>query len=252
MSDFYKVRKGPFLGPQDTEPAGSNGMIYYNSVLNKFRKFENGAWSDIGSGDGNNLIPFNITNNQVSPANITGAIVNASETEIFKAEYSISRIYESGGVAPPPPPDLPLSIDDTFASSGFDNTIFASVAQPDGKVIVGGSFISYNGMTANRIIRLNPDGSRDTSFVAGTGFNGTVYALALQPDGKILAGGSFTNYNGTAANLLIRLNTDGSFDTSFSAGTTFDSVSFVRSIIVYLNGKIVAGGSFNSHSSSLS
>ena len=42
------------------------------------------------------------------------------------------------------------------------------VIQPDGKILVGGSFTSYNGVPSPRLIRLNADGSRDTSFVIGT------------------------------------------------------------------------------------
>jgi hypothetical protein len=42
---------------------------------------------------------------------------------------------------------------------------------PDGKIIATGSFTSYNGISANRIIRLNYDGTIDSSFVYGTGFN---------------------------------------------------------------------------------
>lgn len=49
MADnFFKVSKGTTLTPQPSEPTGQNGDIYYNGSSNKFRKFENGAWSDLG------------------------------------------------------------------------------------------------------------------------------------------------------------------------------------------------------------
>jgi hypothetical protein len=54
---------------------------------------------------------------------------------------------------------------------GADLGIRCSAIQNDGKILVGGWFSSYKGITANRIIRLNTDGSNDTSFVTGTGFN---------------------------------------------------------------------------------
>jgi len=65
------------------------------------------------------------------------------------------------------------------------------------------------------LCRLLPDGSKDVSFSLGTGFNNKVYSCLLQPDGKILVAGSFTQCNGTAVGRLVRLNPDGSRDTSF-------------------------------------
>jgi hypothetical protein len=52
MSDsFLKVRKGITLAPQSSEPSNpTNGDIYYDSSLNKFRKYENGAWTNLNTG----------------------------------------------------------------------------------------------------------------------------------------------------------------------------------------------------------
>ena len=112
--------------------------------------------------------------------------------------------------------------------SGFNNTTRAIAQQSDGKLIVGGAFTSYNGTSVNRIIRLNSDGSIDFSFNPGIGFSaGTVWDIAVQPDGKIIAVGDFTSYNGTTANRIIRLNSDGSVDSSFNPGTGFgNNVAF--------------------------
>src|SRR5204863_3753591 len=82
--------------------------------------------------------------------------------------------------------------------------------QSDGKVIIGGVFTTYNGVAKNHIARLNTDGSLDASFNSGTGPNNSVYSTALQSDGKIIVGGTFMSYNGTAINKIARLNTDGS------------------------------------------
>jgi hypothetical protein len=73
--------------------------------------------------------------------------------------------------------------------TGADGTVVAITLQPDGKILIGGDFTSYNGTPRNRVARLNADGSLDMSFNPGTGANSTVYALAVQPDGKILIGG---------------------------------------------------------------
>jgi uncharacterized delta-60 repeat protein len=129
--------------------------------------------------------------------------------------------------------------------TGFDGTVWTIVPQPDGKILVGGFFTAYNGVTENRIIRLNNDGTKDTSFNVGTGFDGNVWTIKLQPDGKILAGGFFTTFNGSTQNRIIRLNTDGTKDTSFNTGTGFDNTIF--SIVQQADGKILAGGFFTNY-----
>ena len=138
------------------------------------------------------------------------------------------------------------SVDTSFVSgSGFNDLIQSIAIQSDGKILFAGHFTNYNGTGANRIIRLNSNGSVDTSFVYGSGFNGTVVSFNIQSDGKILIGGDFTNYNGTSANRIIRLNTDGSVDTSFVYGSGFDSS--VVSINIQSDGKILFGGGFTNY-----
>ena len=100
--------------------------------------------------------------------------------------------------------------------SGASNDIRALAIQNDGKLVIGGDFTSYRGTFINRIARVNTDGTLDTSFNPGTGANSDVNAIAIQSDGKIVIGGEFTTINGTSANYIARLNSDGSLDTSFS------------------------------------
>src|SRR5690554_521451 len=139
------------------------------------------------------------------------------------------------------------SLDDSFnIGTGFNNLVFSIAVQPDGKIIIGGGFTAYNGTTQNRIVRLNANGSLDTSFNIGTGFNNAPETITLQPDGKILVGGRFTDYNGTTQNRIIRLNSNGSIDTSFSIGTGFNN-NFVRAIVVQPDGKILVGGDFTAY-----
>jgi hypothetical protein len=81
--------------------------------------------------------------------------------------------------------------------------------QPDNKVVIAGTFTSYNGLLANRIARVCLRDVR-SSFITGIGAN-NIYALALQPDGKIIIAG-FTSYNGIVVNRITRLLPDGSID----------------------------------------
>ena len=128
--------------------------------------------------------------------------------------------------------------------SGFVGSVLHTTLQLDGKILVGGAFTSFNGTTQNRLIRLNSDGTKDTSFDIGSGFNNNVNSINLQTDGKILVGGQFTSFNGTTQNRLIRLNSDGTKDTSFDIGSGFNNN--VNSINLQTDGKILVGGQFTS------
>ena len=100
---------------------------------------------------------------------------------------------------------VPGSLDTGFdPGTGLDTDLMlnlsvrAMAVQPDGKVIIGGVFTEVDGVGYNYLARLNADGSVDTSFDIGTGANEVVNAVAVQPDGKIIVGGNFTELNGTA------------------------------------------------------
>ena len=138
------------------------------------------------------------------------------------------------------------SIDGSFVyGSGFDDTVLTISIQSDNKILVGGNFTDYNGTGAKRVIRLNTDGSIDGTFVSGDGFNDAVQIITIQPDGKILVGGDFTDYDGTAANKIIRLNSDGSVDNRFVYGTGFNGT--VYTISIQSDNKILIGGGFSDY-----
>ena len=143
------------------------------------------------------------------------------------------------------------TLDPTFAEEGgfgsFDgNKRVADIArQPDGKLIVVGEFTTFHGLARNRIVRLNVDGTLDSSFDVGSGADDTVEAVLVQPDGKILIGGYFTTYNGTARRLLARLNADGTHDAAFVPPTFGGGASWrVESLALQPDGKALIGGSF--------
>lgn len=145
------------------------------------------------------------------------------------------------------------SLDTSFnIGTGFNTDAMSIALQPDGKILVGGVFTSYNGISRNGIVRLSTDGTLDTSFAVGTGFDDFygspfITSLAIQPDGKILAGGWFDTYNGQSVNKIARLNTDGTLDTSFNIGVGFVDDAFVDDIAIQPDGKILAGGGFTSY-----
>ena len=126
--------------------------------------------------------------------------------------------------------------------------VHALAVQADGKVIVGGDFTSFNNFTYHHLARLNLDGSVDPTFSADTGasVNGSVHAIVIQPDGRILIGGVFTNVNGVSMNHIARLNTDGSLDAGFNAGLGANNT--VEVMALDSQGRILPGGEFTTAS----
>lgn len=141
----------------------------------------------------------------------------------------------------------PGALDLTFdPGTGANNDVWAIAIQEDGKILISGSITFYNGISCNRIVRLNVDGSLDTNFnIGGTGANGGVYTITIQKDGKILIGGGFTRYNETYRNGIARLNSDGSLDTTFNPGS--GAGNGIGTISLQNDGKIIIGGSFLSY-----
>ena len=95
------------------------------------------------------------------------------------------------------------------------------------------------------------DGTPDTTFSTniGSGFNSSVFGVAVQSDGKIVVGGDFTTINGTGSNKIARLNADGTPDTTFSTniGSGFNGGGFnngVFGVAFQSDGKIIVGGNF--------
>jgi uncharacterized delta-60 repeat protein len=131
---------------------------------------------------------------------------------------------------------------------GFDpnaDGIVRTVAvQPDGKVLVGGIFTSVapNGgpsVSRNRIARFNPDGTLDAAFNPNA--NSDVYAIAVQPDGKILVGGYFTTIGGTNRNRIARLDAVTGLADAFNPGVN----EVVRTIVLEAGGSMLVGGDFS-------
>jgi uncharacterized delta-60 repeat protein len=126
-----------------------------------------------------------------------------------------------------------------------NNSVAAVAMQADGKVLIGGSFSSYNGTPRNNIARLLPDGSLDAAFDVGSGANFSVSAIAVQPDGRILVGGLFTTFNGSPRGNLVRLLSTGAVDPTFN--TTVGANFSVSAIAIQSDGRVLIGGNFSSY-----
>jgi uncharacterized delta-60 repeat protein len=211
---------------------------------------------------------------QVRSANATGSTGPTSE-KLFRRGYPSATVNEYLNTVHVLPDDsyiitgsftgiggvavkgiMAMKSDGTY-SSIFENIdpgyVYKILKQSDGKILIVGDFQAYNSQTPglSGIVRLNADLSVDTTFVtnAGTGFDNPVRDVALQSDGKIIAGGQFTSYDGDASapDNIIRLNADGSEDLTFraNAGVGFDNQVF--SLAVQSDDKIVVGGWYGAY-----
>lgn len=154
-------------------------------------------------------------------------------------------LFSTNGVPTQPPVIEVLNL-----ASGWRGTIRAMTVQPDGRLIIAGAFDRVNGVPRTNIARLNPDGSVDAGFNAvvtstnpATQYKVGVYAVAIQPDGKILIGGWFDTVNGEPRLNLARLNPDGSLDTGFGSPSTGPNDT-VFSILPMADSKVLIGGQF--------
>ena len=134
-----------------------------------------------------------------------------------------------------------------YGSSVSNISVVQSITlQSDGKIIVGGTFYQYNGLVQKGLVRLNSDGTKDTTFNIGSGFTSTnvpkIKKIVIQSDGKILIGGAWEYFNGLLSFGIIRLNSDGTKDTTFNVGG--NGLDSVNDISLDSSGKILAVGEF--------
>ncbi|MGI8821093.1 MAG: hypothetical protein ACR2ID_09540, partial [Chthoniobacterales bacterium] len=113
------------------------------------------------------------------------------------------------------------SFDSSVAAGPSGSHVTAVCLRPeDGHIFAGGYFNTYDGAPRENMAWVSPDGALDPQFAGLSGAGGYVpqiYAIAPQPDGKILAGGFFSTFNGAPHYNLVRLNADASIDPSFNA-----------------------------------
>jgi uncharacterized delta-60 repeat protein len=167
-----------------------------------------------------------------------GKVVIGGDLDTFNgiARKGIARVNADG------------ALDESFAPNleGKARAVYSLALQNDGKILIGGSFTSVNGLARTNLARLNPDGSSDASFVGSVsgGSSDGVGVVVLQPDGRIVIGGYFSLVNGISRNRIARLHSDGSLDTSFLNGLSGGDQA-VWAIALQTDGKVVVGGWFN-------
>ncbi len=157
----------------------------------------------------------------------------------------IVRLDNSGAIVPASVFAPNLSFDATILSMDAQTVGAGSVARP--QFVVAGQFSTVNGATHPKLVRINYDGTVDSTF--NPAFDDITTVVVCQPDGKILVGGDFSNVNGSAHKHVVRLNYDGSVDATFVAAVTGTPFGFVNPPAVYViklldDGSMYLGGNF--------
>jgi uncharacterized delta-60 repeat protein len=135
--------------------------------------------------------------------------------------------------------------DQTYAPVVSSGAVYAMGLQTDGKLVVGGAFTAVNSSSSRyHLARLLSDGTLDSTFFAtGSGVYSTVWALAIQSDGRIVIGGDFTSVGGTSRYHVARLNSNGTVDGSFIPTNAINYS--VLALAVQTNNAVVIGGTFS-------
>jgi uncharacterized delta-60 repeat protein len=229
------------LSPGSLDPSFASGGIFQHGFDEGTNPSSN-AWAVVAQPDGKVVL--------------AGHANDASN----RNEVLVARLNTDG------------SLDSSFGSGGFVLHQFGGgatprsgaqgvVVQPDGKIVVSGQATDSNNKTEMMVARLNSDGSLDPTFGSG-GVVLSQQGVSLNPSSqinfdaillqgtKIVLGGQATDSHGQSQAMVIRLNTDGSFDSSFGAGgVVLDQLgvgtsprSRVTSLTLQSDGKILAGG----------
>jgi uncharacterized delta-60 repeat protein len=141
------------------------------------------------------------------------------------------------------------SVDPGFISEavlGPNGPVAALLLLPDGGIVAGGNFSSAGNLVRTDLVKFLPDGTADPKFAdqeGGVGTNGSVAALALQPDGSIIVGGRFTSFFGQVRRGIARLNPDGTLAAGPRQSSTLNGA--VAALGIFPDGTAMAGGRFS-------
>ena len=229
---------------------GPNDSVYSVSVQGDGKVMIAGSFTNVAgttrsrvarlNADGSLDLTFNPSGGP--DATVNSVVVLDDGTSFIAGDFILVDGFLRSGVAKL---NANGSVDLGFlGGNGTDGPVKAMVLQPNGKVVIGGDFSSFNSTNRTRVARLNANGSLDTGFNPFAGPDATVTALALQSDGKLLLGGAFANVGANPRRGVARLNANGTFDASFDPGVGPNDT--VTAVAEQLNGKVLIGGNFTS------
>ncbi|NDA66246.1 MAG: hypothetical protein EBY09_06345, partial [Verrucomicrobia bacterium] len=257
--DFHKVNGAPVervarlnidgtIDPTFNVGTGPNNVVYAVAIDSSDRILVGGGFSMVAGLPRNNFTRLNADGSQDLTYNATGAGADAAVLALKlqpdgkaviggaflnvngAARSRIARLNADG------------SLDAGYNPGGADNLIYALAVDANTNVLAAGLFTTFSGTARSQLARVTLAGALDPVFVPGLNSGAQVYALSVQPDGKILVGGSFTISVFGRTNLVRLSGFDGSLDPLFSATALPNSA--VRALALETSGKILLAGDF--------
>jgi len=240
-------------GPINSISVQADGSIYVGGSFSNIGLAPINAAGDLGTGTASNFahiggstsaLDLNFT--AYPNASVNAVFVQPSDGKVLiggsfssVGTQSASRLarYNSNGTI------------DTGFNSGLSSlaliksgagAVNAIMMQPSGQIIVGGTLIASGSTSGSNLVRLNTNGTIDSTFT--TVVNQTVTGILQQYNGKIIISGSFTSVNGVVCGGVARLNSDGTLDTTFNVSSN----GTVNAIAQQINGSVILGGTFTS------
>lgn len=165
---------------------------------------------------------------------ICGNFLNYNGT----ASCFVARVHANG------------TLDNSFniPPNSINGAVLAIALHAENKVIAGGEFFTCYGHSSPHIVRFNTDGSVDTTFVVGAGFDNNVHDILVLPDMRVVVGGQFAHYQGTPSGHIALLAQNGMLDTSMDNDPGLVAVGgIVRGLALQPDGMVLAGGYFQYH-----
>ncbi len=237
MSEIYRCY---YTGSWEAYPVvGANGSVFDLLVQPDEKILLGGKFTEVGQQSHHNLARLNPDGSPDSAFNpdfnssvhalaiqtdgkiLAGGVFSQVDGQVHAG---IARLNPDGNL-------------DTGFNAQIDGDIYELALQSDGKILVGGWFSTVNEQPRSSLARLNADGTLDEVFNVDSAYM-YVNALEVQPDDKILLGGNIEDISGVVwADYFVRLNSDGTLDTSFQPDT---GGWWVDGLTVLADGKIVA------------
>ncbi len=237
-----------------TSSAGFSGTVYTITLIGTNKLFIAGSFTSYQGVSRTNLAIVNsngsldatVLSTSIYPigSEIYCSNLDASNNIIYSGNFNNSITQRNNNVEKL---TSSFNIDVIFNPTfGADGTVKIFATQPDGKIIIGGAFASYNMAGRSRIARLTVNGELDNTFTVGTGLNNDVNDIAIQTNGNIIAVGNFTNYNTTNVNRIVRIDATGAIDAAFATNIGTGANGEINTIALQSDGKIIIGGNFTS------
>src|SRR6478672_638929 len=240
------------IDPTFSSFTGANNTVNSRLTLPNGKIIIIGAFTNVNGTTSNRIARLNSDGSKDLSFTVSLAAGTARAIQLqSNGKIIVAGDFTTVNENPVPARIIRLNADGTFDNSfnfggaGADAAIQSIAIDANDRILIGGAFVSYNGVSRNRIARLSANGSLDPTFVVGTGASATVNVVAIQPtDSKILIGGNLVSYNGVSRSRIARLNTDGTLDLGFVPVT---ANAQVRTIAIQTDGKVIYGGDFTNY-----